>query len=229
MTIEERLTKLERKNRRLTLALILAVLTIGFFFTVRMWAPGNIPNEVIARSFRVVDENRKVIACLGVGDGGEPFLRLRYKLGKETTAELEAEGLRFFHTNRANRAGLPADEFDLDENPSVMLIGQAGLAGLRMWDENGKDRVMLSGTLGLNLHDENGKRRATLDANKDGVALGLYDENGKERAMLSALKGNPGLDLSDENGKTRILLLLDNDGPSLGLSDKNGKTLRSLP
>ena len=161
MTIEERLTRLEQKNRRLTLALVLVVLTTGSIFTVRMCVTGHVPNEVIARSFRVVNAEGKVIACLGVGDIGEPVLRLRCKLVEKNTAELTAEGLRFFHNKHANSASLPADEFDLNENPSVMLIGSGGIAELRMCDEDGKDRVMLSHTLGLNLHDENGKRRAT--------------------------------------------------------------------
>jgi hypothetical protein len=57
MTIEERLTKLERKNRRLTFALLFAGLAAILAVAVGMATPNTVPMEIRAHRFCVVDKD----------------------------------------------------------------------------------------------------------------------------------------------------------------------------
>ena len=70
MTIEERVTQLERKNRRLTLALVsvgmAAILTVAMGQAARE----AVPEIVTAHQFNVVDGDGKLRASLGTGKDG---------------------------------------------------------------------------------------------------------------------------------------------------------------
>jgi len=80
-TIEERLTRLERKNRRLTLAVLLTGVAAALVVTVGMARTEAVPDAVRAHSFVLLDENGKVRAMLAVAKDG-PGLRLSDENGK---------------------------------------------------------------------------------------------------------------------------------------------------
>ena len=68
--IKERLTRLERKNRRLTLALVSVGTAAILAVAVGMAASEAVPDEVKARKFTLVDANGKVRAMLTVDKSG---------------------------------------------------------------------------------------------------------------------------------------------------------------
>ena len=74
MTTEERLTRLERKNRRLTLALVLTGLAAALAVTAGMGPAGTVPDEVKAHRFTLVDADGKTRARLGPSSEGASFI-----------------------------------------------------------------------------------------------------------------------------------------------------------
>ena len=70
MTIEERLTKLERKNRRLTLAMLFTGVAAALVVTVGMARTEAVPDVVRAHSFELLDGNDKMRAALKVTKDG---------------------------------------------------------------------------------------------------------------------------------------------------------------
>ena len=59
-TFEERLTRLERKNRRLTLALLLTGVVAVLVVTIGMARTDPVPEKLKARGFELSDENGKM-------------------------------------------------------------------------------------------------------------------------------------------------------------------------
>ncbi len=94
---------------------------------------------------------------------------------------------------------------------------------LRLSDEEGRDRVVLSvpNSIGLILlKDEENKPQAVLGER----LLSLYDENGTQRMKIETA-GNPVLRLMDEASETRVLLDSSFDGsPAIRFFDNGGKT-----
>ena len=81
MTTEERLARLERNNRWLTLALVLAGLAAMMFGPAYMQLPKAVSKKVTAGRFVLVDDNGKKRAVLEVGKDG-PSLTLNDDNGK---------------------------------------------------------------------------------------------------------------------------------------------------
>ena len=71
MDIEERVARLERKNRNL----ILAVVFIGGFFWIRQMSP--VPSVIEAKSFRVIGGEGQVLALMGVDSEGDGIVKTR--------------------------------------------------------------------------------------------------------------------------------------------------------
>jgi hypothetical protein len=190
MTTEERLTRLERKNRWLTLALLFMGVAATLVVTAGMQRTEAVPEVVKARRFLLVDENGKERARLGLA---KAFSGLVLSSENGSAVALAAgndmQALTFMGENGKQRA--------------VLMTLKDGHAGLAVLDENEKPRARLvvdKDGPGLNLLDENDKIRAALQLPKDGPSLNLSDENGKQRAVLGANKDGPILDLFDENG-----------------------------
>ena len=148
MTIKERLTRLERKNRRLTLALLLAGLASAAGCNI---LPGDqtrfVPTEVKANQFTLVDGNGKPRAILNVDKDGPTFGLLDENGKPRAGLGVGKDGpvLALFHENGNPRAGLGVSKY----GPRLALC-----------DESGKERVSLSAD------------------KQHGPALILYDENG---------------------------------------------------
>ncbi len=219
MTTEERLTRLERKNRWLTLALLFMGVAATLVVTAGMQRTEAVPEVVKARRFLLVDENGKERAGLGMDKDG-PFLDLRDENGKERARLGLAKAF----------SGLVLSS---ENGSAVALAAGNDMQALTFMGENGKQRAVLmtlkDGHAGLAVLDENEKPRARLVVDKDGPALNLLDENDKIRAALQLPKDGPSLNLSDENGKQRAVLGANKDGPILDLFDENGGVLKKLP
>jgi len=162
MTIEERLTQLERKNRRLTLALVVAGLATSLAVAVGMAAPGAVSEEVKAHQFNLVDENGKTRASLGMFKGG-PSLTL-------------------FDENGNRRAALAVDPLAVDK----------GNSSFSLFDEKGKPRVELgiveSGGGGIDVYNTFDKNVVSIQAGK--ANCGAVYVNKLDGSLGHALRGD---------------------------------------
>ena len=129
MTTEERLTKLERKNRRLTLGVVLAGLVATLAVAVGMAAPEAVPDEIKAHKFILVDAEGNTLALLGNTEKG-PMLGLCNLKGDSLTT-LGLSGLMLCDAKAKNRISLDAAEI---------------ASMLRLYDERGNPRAMLANT-----------------------------------------------------------------------------------
>ncbi len=152
MTIEERLTKLERKNRMLTLALVSISLAATLVVTIGMGPAEAVPEEVKAHRFILVDAYGKVRAGLVMAkDGPRLDLLDENSLGRVGLAVFkDGPRLGFYDENGRARAGL-----------AVVKDGSI----LELMDKNGKRRVvtgLVKDVLRLELYDGNGRVLRTL-------------------------------------------------------------------
>ena len=217
MTIEERMTRLERKNRRLTLALVLTGLAAILAVGVGMAAPVAVPDEVKAHKFTLVDADGKTRAELGLNTGPN------------------GPGLKLFDENGNMRVGLGL----LPDGPNLTLRDENGKTRvslnvtkdsicssiLSLSGENGRTGAALS-TDGLLLTDANGKMRAMLAVGKDGdPALGIYDA--RQQSLVRILSGEGGggmVNVYNALGKEVVSVQANKKNcGSVLVSDQNGK------
>jgi hypothetical protein len=212
-SIEERLTRLEGKNRRLTIAMLVTGVAAALVVAVGMAGPEAVPEVVRAHKFELLDDNGKVRASLDLLRD-QPTLNLLDENGKlrvALSADNGGPSLALSDGNGRTRASLK-----VTENGSAFALT----------DENGISRLVLNvdknGPGGLGLLDKDGKELASLWVNKGrGMpCLVLWDEDGKAQVAMS--KG--GIVFHDKDSKPRALLGLDNEEePVFGFSNKEGK------
>jgi hypothetical protein len=190
MIIEERLENMERElgrvKRRNRWLLGVIVLVAGGLIVPLVFE--TTAKDIRARSIYVEDEKGDTRAALFVNENG-PILRLSGEDGY-------------------TRAVLGV----FKDGPKLWLS-----------DENGKHRVILhvnkDGLAGLGLYDGNGKARVKLTVTKYGPSLMLSDENDKIRATLDVIENGPTLLLSDEKGHDRFV------AGKAGTVSPDGKTI----
>ncbi len=171
MTTEERLTRLERKNRRLTLALVLTGLAAALAVTAGMGPAGAVPDEVKAHRFTLVDADGKTRARLGPSSEGASFILF----------DASGKGRAGFGMTKQGPEILMTDE---KGKPQVKLAAE-GAPLLELFDENGKLRADLMVTRGgvgegpaFQLFDVYGRARAALMVSKDGPSFVLLNRSG---------------------------------------------------
>jgi hypothetical protein len=190
MTTEERLEKLERRNRLLLIGLVLAVAV----FVLGALADEKTFNIIRANRFILEGENGKLRAVLEVDKSGSTSLSMRD----------ENEKIRTILSVSKDELGLYL--YNENEKPRTILSMSKNEPGLMLLDENGKERAMLSiknNSPGLSMFDADGKNRAMLRIFENMPGLSLRDENGKNRVMLSVFKNEPSLYLLNADGQTR--------------------------
>jgi len=210
-TVESRVEKLERANRKLWIVLLLTIaLSGGVLFMRHAATPG--VSDLTTKSLAVVDAAGKPRMALGVEKG--------------------VSGLFFYDEALHMRAGLAV----LKDGPELSLYDKAGIMmirlnaaehgpGLDFYDEAKHLRASLSVTKygpTVLLGDAAGKPRVALRISEDGPELSLLDRGGKTRASLSLLKEEPVLVLADEAGKARVEIAVAADGPGVSLEDTEG-------
>lgn len=147
MTVEERIERLERNNRRLMAGLVAAVLLgIGVAATPTKSGVDAVA-ELRAQKFILVDDNGKTRAALSVSQAG-PGLGL-----------LDANGV-LRATLGVNMGEPMLGLFDRNGEPCAGLTVSKEGTGLSLADEHGKLRAVLGVTKAgpeLELYDENDK------------------------------------------------------------------------
>ena len=135
MSIEERVERLEKQNKRLKLALGLLAVLLAVGVTMVTTRQEAIFGETVkAQQFLLTDKGGKTRASLDVTIDGEPYLNLYDKAGKRRFAV------------GVLKSGEPSLGF-LDKNGKRRVaigIRTAGEPILRLSDKEGKSRVAIS-------------------------------------------------------------------------------------
>jgi hypothetical protein len=172
MTTEERLNRLERKNRRLTLALVLTGLAAGLVATAGMGPADAVPNEVKARQFTLVDADGKLRARLGPSSEGASFILCDASGKARAGFGMTKQGPELLLTNENGK-------------PQLKLAAE-GAPLFQLFDDGGKLRADLVVTKG---------------GAGEGPALQLFDTYGRARAALMVSKAGPAFLLLDRSGQ----------------------------
>ena len=135
MTIEQRLEKLEKRNKRLTVALTMMAVTICAVVT--MAATGEKYSDfdtVTARYIAVTKDAGKIIVSLGANDGGDGMVLTQSAKGKYLVklSSSDSGGLVYVY----NKTGEFVAEMSADEYGN-------GLVGA--WNRKGKGRTLKPG------------------------------------------------------------------------------------
>ena len=101
MRLEDRVKRLERENRRLKAAGLVSVLVVGLVFL--MGQAAEVPEEIKARKFSLVDASGVSRAVLGIGADG-PELALFDQIGD----------VRFAHTEPSRRLAQTLSLLNID-------------------------------------------------------------------------------------------------------------------
>jgi hypothetical protein len=203
LSIEERLSRLEKANRQLKIALLAVVVLAGGSLWlskapgVRAQAP-QWQQTIEAQGFVLRDSAGRPRAKLGVTGENWPLFQL-----------LDDRGVQRVELSAVQDGGVVAFA-DASGRPRASLG----------WTETGP---------GVLLFDANGKTRAGLDLAETGPKLFLFDANGRGRAWLDLAETGPGLVLSDAKGRPRASLELTEKGPRLVLFDAKGRLIWSAP
>ena len=213
-TLEERIDRLERANRRIKwwgIAGFVALISVGFLALVALglasepFVPLN--QEVVrARAVHIEDEMGIVRATLAVTPKGP--------------------SLKFFNAEGQSRTvlGLISDLpvlnlYDVEGTVRASLMVSPDGPALGFLDSEGSTRSLLSLGQSLVFYDAEGAARASLGLGPRGPGLGLSDTEGRLRALL-ALPGVEGGDLSLQDQVP---------GPALVFIDEEENTLWSAP
>lgn len=230
-SIEERLGKVERQNRRLKIAGGVALVLIWAVTLLSAAAPK--PKTVDAERFVVVDNGGKQRAAFGVSENGAS-LKISNEKGKTVVLmEVSEDGtpvLAFKDENSTIRALLTLGEddpilslHDENETPRAMLLvhDERG-PSLSFRNKQGETcaRVYLaeSGPR-LEFSYENGSS-VELDLVEGGPTLFMRGKEDKSFIGLGLAKAGPGLVLADERVQ-RICLAIFEDTSYLSLRDEN--------
>ena len=176
MSIEERVARLERQNRRLKQGLAAVVLVVAGAVIMGATKQTGLGETIEAQAFVVKDKSGKIRALLGVSKSSEPTLQFYDKDGKWRAilgVNKDAEPtLQFYDKDGKRRAALGVTKDDEST--------------LRLLDKDGKQRANLgvtkNGATFLSLLDTNEINRFAVTIFKENTALvGFYNAFGKAK------------------------------------------------
>ncbi len=223
-TLARRLDKVERENRWLKRAGVVALAVIATVVLMGQATESKVAKVVKAEKFVVQDSSGKIRATLATSDGSvglelyddEVNEKFRVRLGVEANGET-----RLVLNAKEEKNGIV-----LGTAPDGVLLGV----------HRGKQRVTLGvgfeigGSLGFT--DRNGRIRAGLAVLPDGPSeLSFWDKNKKKRAMFSHKSdGLSTIVFTDRDERLRFSMGVWPDGtPGLSLFDRNEKVIWSPP
>lgn len=217
MSIEERVERLERANRRLQLgfggvsALLVAALLSGA-------ASQGAQDEIRTRAIHLYDSKGKVRGMIGTSITGEKAsLTLLDETGKERlslTADNEGAGIYLSDASKL-RASLSTFKGLARKDPTLGMVhlGEGAF---------------------LTLRDRKGEPRVNVDVSEDAPWLTLKDENGKGRATIGigALSGALLRLSAPDSGWMELGVVPGQDdgtGPQIHMKGKDGQRVLNIP
>ena len=255
-TLAQRLDRVERENRRLKQAGVVALAVIAAVVLMGQATGSEVAKVIQAEKFVVRDAAGTVRATLGSDPIFTELMLADDKGHKRFQLSVGSFGqfLSFLDSNGQQR--MKMSTLGVPGSP-------LGVVGISVFDPNNRLQILLgTSTAGkaqtgpiLLFADQDEKMRARLGLSEHGVPfLQLSDKEGTTRAVLSLTKNaNPVLELRnkadrvnvrlgegddgiasllfyDKHGQVRAMLGRDADGRAImGISDKAGKVIWSAP
>jgi len=245
-----RLDRLERQNRRLGRAVLVAMAAVGALVFMGVTGPqkGDASAQTIeAQKIILRDSRGKIRASLTASEAGAELALydadgdLRVQLVNES----DASGLKFI--DRAGKlraglgegsaegskvAGLTLSNLEGKEQAEVAVEADGPIVALSDRQESKRAVLHLEAEEPvLTLYNANGQSRATL-----GDALEIFDRSGERRVFIRVNEGpcaaacGPQISLLGTDGKARAIMVAPPGGPSrLVLTDSFGKPLWMVP
>ena len=198
MTIEERIERLERTNRRyrlmFTLLGVVAICAVGISAT----QDDGIPDVIQAKAFEVVDDEGKRLAKL-YDNQGNGILETFNDKGRQ----IVMLGVS------VNRAGF-VSIFNDKGKQLVRLGTREGYGGIITYNGKGNTIVelgsVLDGKSTITVSDDKGKRMIMLASDENGGAIGVFGKTDELRCAISVLKNDDGtVFVTDHNGKLHTI------------------------
>tara|TARA_R100001129_G_scaffold80121_1_gene54410 strand:- start:633 stop:1247 length:615 start_codon:yes stop_codon:yes gene_type:complete len=180
VTIEQRLDQLEKRNKRLTVALTL--MAVAMCAAVTMAATGNKHGEfdvVAAKAIFVTNDAGRPVVGLGANDSGDGLVNTFSAKGKELV-ELSStvEGTGTVTTYQPNGKELARLSATVGGHGSVKTFGP-----------NGQELVALSASESggtVRTYQPNGKELVDLGASDNGGLVYAYNKTGEAIATMQA-------------------------------------------
>lgn len=236
MTLENRIHRLEKRNRVLTALVSLGVIGLVVLGTIAADAPGRKRGNVIrATRFELVDNKGNVLAKLAAPEGERPGLRVYAKDGT-LRAMLNEFGFSLLAKNGNLRVGLSAS----DKRSGLVFYTNGGKPSITlMADADGKPLLSLMDAkrhaeASIGVYDAGNVELSMLKKGKDRITLAL-DKDGGPDFLLSNAQGNELVRLTstvdgkegvvntyNDKGKTLVVLTAMTDGEGM-VSTYNGK------
>jgi hypothetical protein len=172
-TLNERIGKIEKQNRRLKnymVLLVLSILALAVMGAKAGPSDGHF-RQVITERISIVDGAGQEVILIGSSEKGT--------------------GIRILNTagKRVLGIGIAADE----EGSGILIADKEGRPRIGLGMDNGLPSVAMV--------DENGKKIMAMGGDEKGYGFVIMDENEVERAGLGFKDGNTGVMIFDDNGK----------------------------
>ena len=201
-TLARRLDRVERENRRMKQAGMVALAVIAAVVLMGQATTSKVAEVIEAEKFVLRDKSGKTRAFLGVGDEGTVVLDLNdqdEKIVVNLAVTAKGDAVLSFVKNDEVHVGLTFND-------------ATRLSSLILLDDDGKESVMIvSGGVDnaptLSLAYKNGGSGITLGFLPDVPSLAIYDRKGKNRVKLSlGFDESPTVSIIDKDGKRRAVL-----------------------
>ena len=229
MTIDQRIARVEKQNRRLKWALAALCVLAGAALVVGQAAPEDVPDVIRAKEFRVVNERGGTAAVLGAHEDGYGFWATYDAEGKPNAIsmwgqlDLYAEGKRIVHLGPGvDIGGGLAAIFGPNGTPEVRLavsrVGGLEVLAPRIWaqalevvNKKGAPVVGLSadehGNGSVFVHSATPEKKMVAIMHAEGSAIiTIFDGKGVMSASVGGGTKGGGIELRDSNGNPRILI-----------------------
>lgn len=99
---------------------------------------------------------------------------------------------------------------------------------VRLTDDSGKPRVLLSVRAGLSMLDAQSRPRVVLSVDNDGPGLALYGESSRVGMIANVNHDGPALNMRDNKGRVRAMLAAIDEGPGLIFWNSNEEESAAL-
>jgi hypothetical protein len=250
--LTERISRLEAFNRRLSRAVVLLLVVLASAVwmgqrqtsktTKKPPAPPPVPKVIEAQQFLLKEPSGRVLAEMGVADGG-PMLRLVDAKGADrATLGLGNTGSPRFVLKRSDGSqavsvsvtgeGVPVVELAATDATKLRLAAGGEASGFDVIDPSGALRAAVDLRADgptVTLAGADRVPRAVLNTNEYGPSFTLFDEAGRGRLMLSARPNLAAFGLLDSANRVLVGLEVRADKPALGLYSASGKALFVKP
>ena len=216
MTVEERVTRLERENSRLRRGRIIVLVIASGLAVMGQAAPRSVPDVIRAKKFEVIGDNGRLIARLGRGVFQDYGALSIFDSNEELKASIFAStvGGVIFTANRKGR--------------TVVSIGpdEAGNGSISTFNGKGKEAVRISTTTTgketISTHNSKGERLVSISStNKGDGAITANNGKGKKLLQITANRSGDGAISTHSSKGEKLFQISSTKGGEAGIATFN--------